>query len=597
MPTNKDFNDNQNPDESQLGETKLDVPSQPFLKAQLQGGTENKGGAQRLPPAREFARRMALGGGRPAMNTAKLERALGNLKADARCPVSEMPPEVQRSVEALKPGVRRFHGAKFSLGYFRGSVLRSPCANKFGYMSPPAVRAQTRLPFNDTTRNLLDQLGNLMADAGRDATADSTIPAGFTYVGQFVDHDITLDVSSSLDVETDANTIHNMRSPALDLDSVYGDGPALSPYLYSVPTSGNPTAIKLQVGTNTSTGPGGPGGPAGRGGMVQQTDFDVPRMATAAHTAIIGDPRNDENLIIVQLHHAFLRFHNAIVDLLSAAGFTGDIFLEAKRLATHHYQWAVVNDFLKKRICGDAAVEDALSQVTAAVGSPFRMPVEFSVAAYRFGHSQIRDNYWVNFNFPDATLAQIFEFNRPPRLPVFSNWVVDFNAFFDTGVSVPVHNKARKIDSVLANGLEALPGATGLMAVLAARNLRRGLALGLPSGQGMAQMFGVPALTANQLTSGIPAGEKTLLESENKLLLGKTPLWYYVLREAAVLSNGDALGPVGARILARTFVRMLKRDAGSYLNHAGGFTPSLPAAVPGDFTFADLVGFTQVIEP
>jgi hypothetical protein len=180
---------------------------------------------------------------------------------------------------------------------------------------------------------------------------------------------------------------------------------------------------------------------------------------------------------------------------------------------------------------------------------------------------------------------------------VFSNWVVDFNAFFDTGVSVPVHNKARKIDSVLANGLEALPGATGLMAVLAARNLRRGLALGLPSGQGMAQMFGVPALTANQLTSGIPAGEKTLLESENKLLLGKTPLWYYVLREAAVLSSGDALGPVGARILARTFVRMLKRDAGSYLNHAGGFTPSLPAAVPGDFTFADLVGFTQVIEP
>jgi hypothetical protein len=191
MPTNKDFNDNQNPDESQLGETNLDVPSQPFLKAQLQGGTENKGGTQRLPPAREFARRMALGGGRPAMSTAKLERALGNLKADARCPVSEMPPEVQRSVEALKPGVRRFHGAKFSLGYFRGSVLRSPCANKFGYMSPPAVRAQTRLPFNDTTRNLLDQLGNLMADAGRDATADwvylrRAVRRSRHHVGRFV---------------------------------------------------------------------------------------------------------------------------------------------------------------------------------------------------------------------------------------------------------------------------------------------------------------------------------------------------------------------------------------------------------------------------
>ena len=64
------------------------------------------------------------------------------------------------------------------------------------------------------------------------------------------------------------------------------------------------------------------------------------------------------------------------------------------------------------------------------------MPVEFAVAAYRFGHSMIRDTYFVNFNFPMATLAQVFEFNRVPRLPVFSNWVVDFNAFFDTGIPV-----------------------------------------------------------------------------------------------------------------------------------------------------------------
>src|SRR3712207_2274158 len=100
------------------------------------------------------------------------------------------------------------------------------------------------------------------------------------------------------------------------------------------------------------------------------------------------------------------------------------------------------------------------------------MPVEFAVAAYRFGHSMIRDRYWINFNFPDATMAQVFEFNRPSRLPVFSNWVVDFNAFFDTGFTVPVNNKARKIDSVLANELETLPGFTGMMAILATRNLR-----------------------------------------------------------------------------------------------------------------------------
>src|SRR6185503_652441 len=124
-----------------------------------------------------------------------------------------------------------------------------------------------------------------------------------------------------------------------------------------------------------------------------QTNWDVPRMA-GTNTAVIGDPRNDENLIIVQFQHAMLRFHNAVVDMLVAIGFAGDIFGEAKRIVTHHYQWAVVHDFLE-RICGTAAVTAALASVSPAVGSPFRMPVEFAVAAYRFGHSMIRDNYSV----------------------------------------------------------------------------------------------------------------------------------------------------------------------------------------------------------
>jgi hypothetical protein len=328
--------------------------------------------------------------------------------------------------------------------------------------------------------------------------------------------------------------------------------------------------------------------------MVQQSNWDVPRIS-GTNTAVIGDPRNDENLIVVQFHHAMLRFHNAVVDLLVAAAFAGDIFAEAKRIVTHHYQWAVVNDFLKK-ICGAAAVTNAMASVNVAVGSLFRMPVEFAVAAYRFGHSMIRDFYWVNFNFINATLGQVFEFNRNPRLPVFSNWVVDFNAFFDTGVPVPVHNKARKIDSFMANGLETLPGFSGMMAVLATRNLRRGLALGLPSGQGMANSFGIAPMSAAQLTTGLPAAEVALLNSSGGLLLNKTPLWYYVLREAAVLGGGNQLGPVGGRIVAETFVRILKRDAASYLN-AGGFSPMLPSAAPGDFTVADLVTFAGITQP
>ena len=423
----------------------------------------------------------------------------------------------------------------------------------------------------------------------------SSIPAGFTYFGQFVDHDITFDVSSSIDVATDANTINNMRSPSLDLDSVYGRGPGLDPFLYVFPSSGPSTAIKFQTGTNTNTGPGGPSSTGAPGGMVAQTNWDVPRIPGTL-TAAIGDPRNDENLVIVQFHHAMLRFHNAVVDLLLAAAFAGDIFAEAKRIATHHYQWAVVHDFLE-RICGASAVNNAMTSVVAPIGSSFRMPVEFAVAAYRFGHSMIRDTYWVNFNFPTASLGQVFEFNRNPRLPVFSNWVVDFNAFFDTGVPVPVHNKARRIDSFIANGLETLPGFAGLMAILATRNLRRGLALGLPSGQGMASSFGIAPMSAAQLTSGLPAAEVTVLNLNGGLLLNKTPLWYYVLREAAVLGGGNQLGPVGARIVAETFVRILKRDASSYLNVSGGFTPILPSAAPGDFTVADLMAFAGVTQP
>jgi hypothetical protein len=534
-----------------------------------------------------------------------LERLLASVNRIKPAPVPEekFPQDVKASVRALKPEARRFHGAKIALYWFPFPVLASPCADMFGYISSAATRTATKLPFNVATQALLGQLGDLMGDPGRDPNilsnnpADpgvSSIPAGFTYFGQFVDHDITLDVSSSIDVATDAATINNMRSPALDLDSVYGDGPGLDPFLYVFPSVGPATAIKFLTGTNSPQGPGGPSGNGTPAGMLGQTTWDVPRI-TGTKTAVIGDPRNDENLIIVQFQHAMLRFHNAVVDLLLAASFSGDIFAEAKRIVIHHYQWAVVNDYLK-RICGAAAVNNALATVVAPVGSAFRMPVEFAVAAYRFGHSMIRDRYWVNFNFTQATLGQVFQFNRNPLLPVFSNWVVDFNAFFDTGVPVPVNNKARKIDSVLANGLESLPGFAGLMAILATRNLRRGLALGLPSGQGMASSFGIAPMTTAQLTAGLPANEIALLNSNAGLLKTKTPLWYYILREAAVLGGGNQLGPVGARIVAETFVRILKRDASSYLN-AAGFAPMLPSTTAGDFTVADLVTFAGVTHP
>jgi hypothetical protein len=540
---------------------------------------------------------------RPTVPLEKLLDSINRIKP-APVPVEKFPEEIKSSIRALKPEARRFHGAKLALSWFPFPSLVSSCANRFGYMSSVATRTASKLPFDVVTQALLGKLGGLMGDPAREPSpgshdpADagvSSIPAGYTYFGQFVDHDITFDVSSSLDAATDANTINNMRSPSMDLDSMYGRGPGLDPFLYEFPSAGPSTAIKFQTGTNTSIAPGGPSSNGTPGGMIEQSSFDVPRIPGSS-TAVIGDPRNDENLVVVQFHHAMLRFHNAVVDELLAAAFAGDIFAEAKRIVTHHYQWAVMHDFLE-RICGAAAVNNAMGSVVAPVGSAFRMPVEFAVAAYRFGHSMIRDTYWVNFNFPKATLGQVFEFNRNPKLPVFSNWVVDFNAFFDTGVPVPVNNKAREIDTFIATGLESLPGLAGLMAILATRNLRRGLALGLPSGQGMAKAFGILPMSPTQMTTGLPPDEAAVLNSRNGVLLDRTPLWYYVLREAAVLQGGNRMGPVGARIIAETFVRILKRDASSYLNVPGGFAPMLPSVTAGDFTVADLVTFAGVTKP
>jgi hypothetical protein len=498
-------------------------------------------------------------------------------------------------VRAMRPVFKRYHGVKVPILWFPWWRWRTRCSDKFGYLTPKSVRTATKLPFDAATQALLQQLGDFMADSSRGQGPNSAIPAGYTYFGQFVDHDITLDISSSLDAEVNAETINNMRSPACDLDSLYGSGPALDPFLYVFPDSGPPTAIKFLVGTNRNFGAGGPGSAGGSGPMGVPIASDLPR-AVPTNTALIGDPRNDENLIVSQFHHTMLKFHNQMVDGLVAASFAGDTFLEAKRIVTHHYQWAVVHDFLK-RICGATTVDTALASVTAAKGSPFAMPVEFAVAAYRFGHSMIRERYWVNAAQINAPLSDVFAFARNPLLPVFSNWVVDFNAFFDTGLFAAVNNKATKIDSILAPGLDLLPGFSGLMQMLASRNLLRGLALGLPSGQGVAGHFGVAAMTAAQLKQGIPAAEAALLDSNGGLLLGKTPLWYYVLREAAVIGGGEQLGPVGGRIVAETFVKMLKRDADSFLNTASPFTPTLTSAVPGQFTAADLVNFARVTVP
>ena len=247
-------------------------------------------------------------------NLEKFALAVKMINPNALIPIEKLPEDVKATLNSLNSEAKRFHGAKIELSWFPFPMRFSPCNDKFGYLTSNTVRQSSKLDMNPIIIGLLNQLGGMMADPGRDVAPDSSIPAGYTYFGQFVDHDITLDVSSDINVANDATSINNMRTPSLDLDNIYGRGPALSPYLYVFPSTGPSTAIKLKLGKNTNTGKGGPstsGG--GQNGMSIKTNADVPRMESS-NTAIIGDPRNDENLFVSQFQMAMLKFHNKVVD-------------------------------------------------------------------------------------------------------------------------------------------------------------------------------------------------------------------------------------------------------------------------------------------
>jgi hypothetical protein len=355
--------------------------------------------------------------------------------------------------------------------------------------------------------------------------------AGMKFLGQFIDHDLTLDPRSSLFEPADPRRTKNFRTAAFDLDSVYGKGPDGSPELYDR-SSGD---IKLKVEVL-------PGSEAvSRKGAVR---YDVPR--DAANVAVIGDSRNDENVIISQMHLAVLRFHNAVVDYLRTKPLTRDLSSErlfqlARRMVQWHYQWIVVHEFLPVTI-GQERVNDILrrglkfynpndTQLRNRRGEP-QIPVEFSVAAYRFGHSQVRPSYRLNFGsdtgVPFFAFAFLDSFDPNDADPGdlrggkrAARRFVDWQTFFNFGDGNFRPNK--KIDTKLSTVVMELLGGRGPapgmpsdgVQSLASRNLMRHVNFGLPSGQAVARVMGVPVLTPAQLAELQPYGMER-----------STPLWF-----------------------------------------------------------------------
>jgi hypothetical protein len=446
-----------------------------------------------------------------------------------------------------------------------------------------------------------------------DEDENPLIPAGYTYLGQFIDHDITFDPVSSLQAQNDPDALQDFRTPSLDLDSLYGRGPDDQPYLYCNGPNEDKhpqlefdrRGVMFRLGKFVADAEEGPA-----------TGPDLPRNEDGR--AIIGDPRNDENVIVSQLHSVMLRFHNRVVEntsqlhpKLSGPG----LFREAQRRVRWHYQWIVIHDFLSRVVDGDSGdhstvgggvVDDILQTKTFRVSggkgteldphlvvykwhnTPF-MPVEFSVAAYRFGHSMVRPSYFIN--------DVVKEDRNSARVPIFStdrddtddlrgfrhlppHFGIDWKFFYDID---PIFKPQRsyRIDPQLSHPLGKLPAITDGTPSLAERNLKRGNSMSLPSGQTIAKALGVTPLSEDLVGLAKIAPDYA----------ADTPLWYYVLKEAEVRNEGTHLGPVGGRIVAEVLLGLLIGDPLSYLNVEPNWTPDLgPTA--GRFTMSDLINVT-----
>jgi hypothetical protein len=367
-------------------------------------------------------------------------------------------------------------------------------------------------------------------DTGDSPVSLGTAAAGWPIFGQFVAHDITAD-RSILRSHTNTAELRNARSPQLNLECLYGDGPTGHPFLFQRDDS-----AKFLLGLDGA---------------------DVQRNADGI--AIIGDPRNDSHMLISQLHLAMLKAHNAFVDEERRNGTPADgVFEAAARQLRWHHQWVILHEFLPALVGRELAAQ--VLQEGPRWFRPRRnvyIPLEFADAAYRYGHSQIRHRYQLNSHTdPVPLFPDLLGFRPVPR-----ERAIDWRLFFDASGATTAQ-RCKKIDGKLVRALIELPVAvTGECEIedyhsLAVRDLQRGQGVGLPSGESVARHMGIEPLTAGQVGI-VGTGWR-----------GETPLWYYILREADACAAGNRLGPVGGRIVAEVLVGLIDSDATSFRHNS-----------------------------
>lgn len=384
----------------------------------------------------------------------------------------------------------------------------------------------------------LEALGRKMAEVH--PLNSGRIPSGYVYLGQLITHDVA-NLAPPVRGATPADELVNLTTPTLDLSNVYGEG-FKDPLGFVDQNTG-----KMKLGTGAAA-------------------HDLPRKS--AGTALIPDQRDDENLLISQLHVQLLKLHNFFVDRIAAENRHRDVqalFDAAKEQTILHYQQVVLYDYLDTVLDG-GVWEYVIAQNRGSLWDPTaaelpRMPVEFSAAAFRFAHSMVRMSYSLNSE-QRATLAQLFR----PNTPVPAKDAVDWTLFFSRiGQEEPLHfNFSSPID-VKVPVVVPFPQPEAL----AVKDLRTGNRSLLPHGQRLvshildnypelAALARLRHLTPAELNPRVAIGEgPTYREAPLLELLGedygferKTPLWYYILAEAQAMQRGYQLGPLGSLIVA-----------------------------------------------
>ncbi len=472
---------------------------------------------------------------------------------------------------------------------------QTPPAEDFGY-SRAFKRPISYTPKPCDLLTLARHMTREYKPGANNATTITTtrIPSGYTYLGQFIDHDISADSRTEFPIKRiPLASIVNNRTPFFDLESLYGKGPedVVSKFLYEKDKA------FLKLGCTV---------PDGSGRIKESFLTDLPRKPNSQEADIL-ERRNDENLAIAQTHAAFIKFHNAVVRTLNANG-DKKVFEEARKIVTLHYQWIVLHDFLP-RIADPLIIDEVLNK-----GNLFyepdrtkpQIPVEFSVAAYRLGHSMVRNSYEWNHFFRTgglkgpANLSLLIEFTGHGGLGkkqnLISIWCIDWTRFYDFGNAPANHiNFTSSIDTKISPQLghlfSRIPDLNDPRASLPYASLMRSRAVGLTTGQSIAAVFGkhsgFPECTPDDIAELLP--EDLVLT-----FAGSTPLWFYILAEAQIQRQGNSLGEVGSRLVAEVIITLMKLSPTSIFDKDGKITwrPFLePQETPGDFKMTDLLRF------